>query len=179
MAGMAGGVLFLHSKVGARIAYTTTGSGPPLIVVPPWVTHLEAVKEMSGYHEFNDKLAQRHTVVRYDRWGSGLSDRHRTEFPLGGEVQVLVDLVDHLKFRRFAVMGPSHGGPVAVAMAHREARRVSHLVLYGTGTSALIDAKTWGPLRDLILVNWPAATRAIAALATPGCAPRDIEAFAA
>jgi len=42
-----------------------------------------------------------------------------------------------------------------------------------------MDAATWEPLRDLILANWPAATRAIAALSTPGCNGRDVEAFAA
>jgi DNA-binding NarL/FixJ family response regulator len=76
-------------------------------------------------------------------------------------------------------MGPSHAGPVAVAVAYRAARRVSHLVLYGTGSRALIDEKTWGPLRQLITANWPAATRAIAALATPGCDASDVDAFAA
>jgi len=68
---------------------------------------------------------------------------------------------------------------VAIAVAHREVRRVSHLVLYGTGARALITPETWQPLRALIMANWPAATRAIAALATPGCSDSDVEAFAA
>lgn len=68
---------------------------------------------------------------------------------------------------------------MAIAAAHREVRRVSHLVLYGTGARALITPETWQPLRALILANWPAATRAIAALATPGCTDSDVEAFAA
>jgi len=176
---MPGEVSFMHSQVGARIAYTTDGRGPPLIIVPPWITHLEAVRAMSGYRELNNVLTRHHTVVRYDRWGTGLSDRDRTDFSLDGEIQVLSDLADHLNFRRFVLMGPSHGGPMAVAIAHREARRVSHLILYGTGARALIDEATWRPLRDLILANWPAATRAIAALATPGCGNSDVEAFAA
>jgi pimeloyl-ACP methyl ester carboxylesterase/DNA-binding CsgD family transcriptional regulator len=172
-------VSFMRSQVGARIAYTVEGHGPPLIVVPPWVTHLEAVTAMSGYREFNDALAERHTVVHYDRWGTGLSDWDRADLSLDGEVQVLSDLAHHLKFRRFALMGPSRGGPVAIAAAHRDARRVSHLILYGTSATGFMDAATWEPLRDLILANWPAATRAIAALSTPGCNGRDVEAFAA
>lgn len=92
---------------------------------------------------------------------------------------MLLDLADHLRLRRLALLGPSHGGPAAVAVAHRAARRVSHLVLYGTGARTLIDAQTWPALRALILANWPAASRAIAAIATPGCAPDDVEAFAA
>ena len=174
---MASGVRFVQSSVGARIAYATLGSGPPLIVIPPWISHLEAVTAMSGFRRFHEVLAQHHTVVRYDRWGTGLSDRDRTDFTLAAEIQVLLDLADHLKLRRFALMGPSHGGPVAVAVAHRAARRVSHLILYGTGARALIDAETWRPLRELILANWPAATRAIGALATPAD-PSDAETFA-
>jgi pimeloyl-ACP methyl ester carboxylesterase/DNA-binding CsgD family transcriptional regulator len=174
---MASGVRFVQSSVGARIAYTTLGSGPPLIVIPPWISHLEAVTAMSGFGRFYDVLSHHHTVVRYDRWGTGLSDRDRTDFTLAAEIQVVLDLADHLKLRRFALMGPSHGGPVAVAVAHRAARRVSHLILYGTGARALIDTETWRPLRELILANWPAATRAIGALATPGD-PKDAETFA-
>jgi len=169
----------MRSQVGARIAYTVEGHGPPLIVVPPWITHLEAVTAMSGYRQFNEVLAKHHTVVHYDRWGTGLSDWDRADLSLDGEVQVLSDLAHHLKFRRFALMGPSRGGPVAIAAAHREARRVSHLILYGTSAVGFMDAATWEPLRDLILANWPAATRAIAALSTPGCNGRDVEAFAA
>ncbi|CCG01271.1 putative alpha/beta hydrolase superfamily and a LuxR DNA binding domain C_term [Blastococcus saxobsidens DD2] len=174
-----GGVRFMWSAVGARIAYTTLGSGPPLIVIPPWLTHLDALTSLSGYRRFHEVLGRDHTVVLYDRWGTGLSDRDRTDFSLDGEVQVLVDLADQLRFRRFAVLGPSHGGPTAVAVAHRQPRRVSHLILYGTGARTLIDATTWPPLRELILANWPAATRAIAALATPGCDADDVGAFAA
>jgi pimeloyl-ACP methyl ester carboxylesterase len=179
MPDMSGGVSFLHSQVGAQIAYTTQGSGPPLIIIPPWITHLDAVTAMSGYRQFNDAVAAHHTVVHYDRWGTGLSDRDRHDFSLDGEVQVLKDVADHLGLRRFAVMGPSRGGPVAVAFAHAEARRTSHLILYGTSSGPLLDAQTWPPLRDLMLANWPAATKAIAALATPGCNGRDVEAFAA
>jgi pimeloyl-ACP methyl ester carboxylesterase/DNA-binding CsgD family transcriptional regulator len=150
-----------------------------MIVVPPWISHLEAVNAMSGYRQFNEVIAARHTVVRYDRWGSGLSDRDRTDFSLEAEVQVVLDVADHLRLRRFALMGPSHGGPVAVAVAHRAAARVSHLILYGTGGRALITPETWAALRQLILTNWPAATRAIAALATSGCDASDVDAFAA
>ena len=176
---MSGDISFVQSQVGARIAYTTEGHGPPLVVVPPWVTHLRVGRAMSGYGELNRVLCESHTVIRYDRWGTGLSDRDRSDFSLNGEVQVLTDLADHLDLRRFALLGPSHGGPVAIAVAHHEVRRVSHLVLYGTGARALITPETWQPLRALIMANWPAATRAIAALATPGCTDSDVEAFAA
>ncbi len=115
----------------------------------------------------------------YDRWGTGLSDRDRTDFSLEADLQVLRDVADHLRLRRFALLGPSHGGPVAAAFASREPRRVSHLVLYGARASVLSQRETWGPLRALMLANWPLAVRSIAAVTAAGAEPADIRAFEA
>jgi|tagenome__1003787_1003787.scaffolds.fasta_scaffold20987399_5 pimeloyl-ACP methyl ester carboxylesterase len=177
-AGVAGGVRFLRSTKGYRIAYRTQGSGPPLLVVPPWTTHLEAEAALSGYRAFHEALGRHHTVVLYDRWGTGLSDRDRTDFSLAADVEVLADVAEHLRLRRFALLGPSHGGLVAAAFARGAPGMVSHLVLYGTRASALTRGETWAALRELILANWPVAARAIAAVACRGAEPGDIDVFA-
>lgn len=173
-----GDIRFIDSSVGARIAYTTLGEGPALVVVPPWVTNLGALDRLSGFRRFHELIGAHHRVVLYDRWGTGLSDRDRDDLSLASEVQVVTDLADHLDLRRFVLLGPSHGGPVAAAVAHAEPRRVSHLVLYGTGARALIDPATWASLRQLILTNWDVGRRSIAANATPKGASADTEAFA-
>lgn len=175
---MSAEVRFLQSTVGARIAYTVEGAGPPLIVVPPWTTHLGAQAALSGHPSFHETLRRHHTVVLYDRWGTGLSDRSRGDFSLAADVAVLRDVVGHLRLRRFSLVGPSHGGPLAVAFAHAEPRRVSHLVLYGSRASALTSGDTWQALRSLILANWPIAARSIAAVATQGGGPHDVDTFA-
>jgi DNA-binding CsgD family transcriptional regulator len=54
---------------------------------------------------------------------------------------------------------------------------VSHLVLYGSRASALTSGHTWAALRELILANWPVAARSIAAVATRGSDPGDVDAF--
>jgi pimeloyl-ACP methyl ester carboxylesterase/DNA-binding CsgD family transcriptional regulator len=173
---MAGSVRFLHSRVGARIAYATFGAGPPLLIAPNWASHLEAERALSGYGTFFDTLASRHTVVLYDRWGTGLSDRARTDFSIGADVQVMEDLADQLRLRRFSVFAASHGGAVAISLAHAFPARVSHLVLYGQ-SSDLADPDTWSAMRGLILTNWNVAARSIAALATKGSAG-DLDTFA-
>ena len=170
-------VRFLESSVGARIAYTREGNGPALVVVPPWTTHLGAQAAFSGYEPFHEGLSRHHTVVMYDRWGTGLSERDRTDFSLRADVLVLRDVVNHLRLRRFSLIGPSHGGPVAIAFASEEPRRVSHLVLYGSRASALTSGETWQALRALILADWTVAARSIAAVATKGGQPTDLEAF--
>ncbi|MDQ4038246.1 MAG: alpha/beta fold hydrolase [Actinomycetota bacterium] len=174
-----GEVRFTRAGSGARIAYTVQGSGPPLVIVPPWTTHLAVQAGLSGHQRFHAALEAEHTVVLYDRWGTGLSDRRRTDFSSAGDVQVLVDLVDHLRLRRFAILGPSHGGPIAAEFTRRFPRRVSHLILYGARASELTGGPTWSALRELMLVNWPVATRSIAAVATKGGDPGDVDAFAA
>ena len=171
-------VRFLQSRRAARIAYVVQGSGPPLIALPPWATHLTREMRLSGHDSFHQRLAERHRVVRYDRWGTGLSDRARSDFSLEADLEVLTDVVEHLKLRRFVLVGPSQAGLLAAVFARRHPERVSHLVLYGTRISALTDEATWPALRALILANWPVAARSIAAVATRGSDPGDVEAFA-
>jgi len=108
------------------------GQGPALVVPPAWVSHQELIWQQPEYRRFWERLAKHHTLVCYDRPGTGLSDRNRTEFSLDSDVQDLETVIDHLKLKRLALMSYSCGGPVAIAYAARHPRGVSHLVLYGT-----------------------------------------------
>lgn len=174
---MVADVRFLRASNGARIAYTTEGSGPALVVVPPWTTHLHEQAALSGHRLLNECLARRHTVVTYDRWGTGLSDRDRTDLSLDADLQVLRDVADSLRLRRFALLGPSQAGGTAVAFASREPKRVSHLVLYGVSAAGLHAPTTWAALRELMLADWPFAVQAVAAVLARGGQPGDQEAF--
>ena len=63
------------SVPGGRIAYATAGSGPPLVIPALWISHVELEWEFPEYRAFIAALAETHTVIRYDRLGTGLSDR--------------------------------------------------------------------------------------------------------
>ena len=117
---------------GIRIAYATVGDGFPFVVPPGWISHLELEWEQPALRAFFEAVARHHTVVRYDKYGCGLSDRDRTSFTLDQEVQIMEAVVEHLKLKRMALFSYSQSGPVAVAYAVRHPRRVSHLILYGT-----------------------------------------------
>lgn len=174
---MFGRVRFFGSRVGARIAYATAGTGPPLLLLPPWACHLEAMEQLSGTRPTLEVLARHHTVVWYDRWGTGLSDRDRADFSVDADLRVLEDLVQHLHLRRAAVFSPSHGGPMAIDLALRHPSLVSHLVLYASSARALIDSAAWPALRDLILADWEVAKRAVAAVVVDGAPRSDLDAF--
>jgi class 3 adenylate cyclase len=62
----------------------------------------------------------------------GLSDRRVSDYSLEAHVRDLEAVVDALGLERFALYGPSQGGPTAITYAVRHPERVSHLILYGS-----------------------------------------------
>ncbi len=117
---------------GARIAYATTGAGPPLVKVANWLSHLEFDTRSPVWRHWIRELSRDHTLVRYDERGVGLSEREVTEFSLDAWVRDLEAVVDALGLERFPLLGLSQGGPIAIAYAARHPERVSHLILYGS-----------------------------------------------
>lgn len=171
-------VKFLRASSGARIAYATVGSGPPFVMVPPWSSHLEAFWELEGYRRLSSGFATGHTVVMYDRWGTGLSDRTRDDLSLQADVQVLDDVLSHLRLRRAALFGSSHGAPVALEYAAANPRRVSRLVLYSMETGSGPDDPRWSAFRDLMLADWEVGSFALGSVLLAGADKEEISAFA-
>ncbi|MGE3257331.1 alpha/beta fold hydrolase [Pseudonocardia sp.] len=123
---------FCRSADGTRIAYAVHGSGPPLLLAACWLSHLEFDWESPVWRQFLLDLGRTATVIRYDERGFGMSDRDVTDFGLAARVADLEAVADAAGLERFALLGMSQGGPVAIALAHRHPRRVSRLLLYGT-----------------------------------------------
>jgi pimeloyl-ACP methyl ester carboxylesterase/DNA-binding CsgD family transcriptional regulator len=124
-------VRFCTATDGVRLAYAVHGSGPPLVRVATWLTHLEFDWESPLWRHWLDRLGERHTVVRYDERGCGLSDANIGDPSLETWVGDLETVVDAVGLERFALLGVSQGGAVAVAYAVRHPDRISDLVLYG------------------------------------------------
>jgi len=171
-------VRFFRSSSGAQIAYAVMGSGPPLVMVPPWSSHLEAFWELEGYRQLSLGLAAEHTVVMYDRWGTGLSDRSRLDLSITADVEVLVDLLAFLKLRRVALFGTSHGAPVALEYAAANPRVVSRLVLYSTETGTGPEDPRWSAFRDLMLADWEMGSFALGSVLLAGANDEEVAAFA-
>jgi pimeloyl-ACP methyl ester carboxylesterase len=125
-------------------------------------------------------LANHHTLVCYDRPGTGLSDRNRTEFSLDSDVQDLETVIDHLKLKRLALLGYSCGGPVAIAYTVKHPRRISHLILYGTCArgAAITTEEVKSSLISIVRAHWGIGSKAIADLWAPGADAGVIELLA-
>lgn len=128
---------FTAAADGTRIAYATSGAGPPIVYVLTIGTHLENGQSSPFYD--NDRLlamsSRDHLFVRYDGRGSGLSDRDLEDYSLEARVSDLAAVVDALALERFGLLAVSAGGPPAIVYAVRHPERVSRLVLAGTVAS--------------------------------------------
>lgn len=125
-------IRFCKSADGTRIAYATTGSGPPLVYASGWPTHLELEWGKPFMRRFLEDLAQGFTLLRYDMRGTGLSDRDVDDLSLEALVGDLGAVVESAGFERFALLSLGDlGGPVAITYAAQRPERVTRLVLNG------------------------------------------------
>lgn len=116
---------------GVKIAYSVTGSGPPLVKAANYLTHLEHDWNSPVWRHWWQGLSDTHKLIRYDARGSGLSDWNVASFSTEDWVRDLEAVVDTLNLEHFALLGISQGASVCVAYAVKHPERVSQLVLYG------------------------------------------------
>jgi pimeloyl-ACP methyl ester carboxylesterase/DNA-binding CsgD family transcriptional regulator len=125
-------VRFCRSFDGAEIAYAVTGEGPPVVMLPNWLTHLEYQWRSVAWRPWLEALSTRYRLIRYDPRGCGLSDRNVEDLSFESWVRDLGALVDEIGLERFSLLGICQGGPIAIEFTARQPGRVSDLVLYGT-----------------------------------------------
>lgn len=124
-------IRYCVSPDGVRVAYASSGTGPPLVKAANWLTHLDLEWTSPIWAHWLDGLADDHLLVRYDERGCGLSDWDVADFSLDAWVNDLELVVDAAGLDRFPLLGVSQGGAVAIAYAVRHPERVSRLVLAG------------------------------------------------
>lgn len=124
-------IRFCTARDGVRIAYATSGTGPPLVKPANWMTHLDYDWESPVWGPWLRALSTEHTLIRYDERGNGLSDRDVDDLSFEAWVSDLETVVDSLGLDRFPLLGISQGCAVAIAYAVRHPERVTKLVLYG------------------------------------------------
>ena len=103
----------------------------PLVKTANWLNHVEFDWQSPVWSPLFTRLTADCQLVRYDERGTGLSDRDVPDFSFDAFVGDLEAVVDECGLARFALLGISQGGPVAIAYAVRHPERVSRLVLCG------------------------------------------------
>ena len=117
---------------GTSVAYAAAGSGPPLVFVGGWLSHLELSWALLPERLFLEALASGRTLVRYDRPGCGLADRtSEAAWSLARERDALRTVTSAAGCTTFDLIGSSLGVPIAIDWAARNPKTVNRLVLYG------------------------------------------------
>jgi class 3 adenylate cyclase/pimeloyl-ACP methyl ester carboxylesterase len=174
-------IQFVTAPDGVNLAVATLGSGTPLIIVPGWISHLELDWTWPQNHDLYERLASNHLLVRYDKRGTGLSDRDVSDYSLEAQVGDLDTIIGALDLRGVDLLGYSQGGPISIAYTVQYPDNVSHLVLYGTyhdGKSMELREVT-DAFMALIRADWGGyGGSAMLEVFIPGAPPEAREVFA-
>jgi DNA-binding winged helix-turn-helix (wHTH) protein/pimeloyl-ACP methyl ester carboxylesterase len=153
-------IRYCTTSDGARLAYATTGKGPPLVKASNWLTHLDFEWGSPIWRHWYTALSLHHRLVRYDERGNGMSQRDVTDVSFDTWVRDLETVVDAAGLDQFPLLGISRGGAIAIAYAVKHPERVTQLVLYGAfaagikhcGTPQEIEARR--ALASLLRLGW-------------------------
>jgi pimeloyl-ACP methyl ester carboxylesterase len=115
------------------LAYQVFGDGPiELVVVAPFVSHVELCWTMPEFKAFFDQLATFCRVLLFDKAGVGVSDpvpHVRTLEDRAAEIEAVMDAAG---FGKAVLMAASDGGPSAIVFAATRPERTRALILYGS-----------------------------------------------
>ena len=116
-----------------NIAYQVAGTGPlDLVLVPGFVSHLDNDWDEPRSAHFLERLAAFSRLIRFDKRGTGLSDRPGALPDLETRMEDVHSVLDAVASEKAALFGYSEGGPMSCLFAATYPDRTSALVLYGT-----------------------------------------------
>ena len=115
------------------IAYQVVGDGPlDLIMVPGWISHLDHYWDNPRIARFYRRLASFARLIRFDKRGTGLSDRAVAMPTLEQRMDDVRAVLDAVDSKRAVVFGISEGGGMSVLFAATYPERTTSLTLYGS-----------------------------------------------
>jgi len=152
------------------IAYQVMGDGPfDLVYAPPSVSHVELAWDVPSLAAYFRRLASFSRLIRFDKRGTGMSDRVGSVPTLETRMDDVRAVMDAAGSERAAIIGISEGGPMAILFAATYPDRAWALVLEGSYARTLwAPDYPWGEReeefeRDLTeqLVGWGTQERSL------------------
>jgi pimeloyl-ACP methyl ester carboxylesterase len=124
-----------------NIAYQVTGDGDvDLVLVAGFVSHLTLDWTEPRHAHFLHRLGTFSRLIRFDKRGTGMSDRPGALPDLETRMGDLVAVMDAARSERAVLFGYSEGGPMSILYAASYPERVHGLVLYSSYARRL-----WAP----------------------------------
>jgi len=153
---------FVTVSDGRRIAYRLDGKATKQVLV----LSNSIGTSMHMWDNIVKPLTEHFYLLRYDIRGHGASDAPDEEYTMGRLGQDVIDLLDHLGFKRVHFLGLSFGGIVGQWLGVHAAARLNHLILSNTTpyigppewwNELIVSVQTQGDvtnLADMFLNNW-------------------------
>lgn len=124
-----------------NIAYQVTGRGAvDLVLVAGFVSHLMLDWTERRHAHFLHRLGSFSRLIRFDKRGTGMSDRPGGLPDLETRMGDLVAVMDAARSQRAVLFGYSEGGPMSILYAATHPERVDALVIYSSYARRL-----WAP----------------------------------
>ena len=169
-----------HTDVDGRsIAWSTQGTGPPLVVGGWWCSHLEIDWRSVPFRRFISRLAEHRTVIRYDRVSTGLSAGDGP-LTLENEIRTIDGVLAQLGVDSVEMFGTGYGGVIFSAYAAERTHRVERLVVYGGFAEGrmLGSPDAIGSMLAIVGRHWGVGSRVLADILLPDGTADEREAFA-
>jgi class 3 adenylate cyclase len=137
---------------GLNVAYSVTGDGPiDLVLVPGFVSNLEAVFELPAIERGVKRLASFARVISFDKPGTGLSDPIEGPQTLERRMEDLTAVLDAAGADCPALFGISEGAPMSALFAAIHADRTRALIMYGSyARGSAADDYPWAPTPEQV-----------------------------
>jgi pimeloyl-ACP methyl ester carboxylesterase len=135
---------------GLHVAYQVTGGGErDIVLISGFVSHLDLDWEDPRHAYFLDSLGGMGRLIRFDKRGTGMSDRPSDVPDLETRMHDVLAVMDAVGSARAVVCGYSEGGPMACLLAAMHPERVSSLVIYASYARRIrTDDYPWAPTRE-------------------------------
>jgi pimeloyl-ACP methyl ester carboxylesterase/DNA-binding CsgD family transcriptional regulator len=150
-------ISYARSKDGVTLAFTVSGQGPPLVLVP-WVpfSNLQLEYADPSLRGVYEQLARRLTLVQYDGRGTGHSQRDVTDVSLDAMVADLEAVIERTGLSPVSLLGQYTSCAHVLAFAARHPERVQRIALFGGSarTWEVMSAKQTQALLSLIEQDW-------------------------
>jgi class 3 adenylate cyclase len=151
---------------GTNIAYSVTGTGPPVLGIGDWWGHIERDWELPPLARFWTRVASYAQLILFDIRGTSLSDPiSRDSTPtLDQCVEDIVAVLDAAGVDQVAVFTAASGTPLGVLFASTHPERTSSLLIYN-GYVRFVSApdqpfglppESMEAFKAMVLDNWGA-----------------------
>lgn len=118
-----------------KVHFTTSGNGPAVVLLHGFL------EDLSMWDELEPELSEKHRVIRIDLLGHGRTENQNEVHSMEDQAALVKAVLEELEIDKFAVIGHSMGGYIALALAEIYPEDLTGLCLMNSTSMADSDEK--------------------------------------